>query len=249
MSSEHHAVLSRIKTVSDMVEAFRNEERCRYLLERMVWPRGRICPACGFRESIALAGRDTGAKARPGLYQCSNGACRHQFTVTTHTPLHTTKLPLRIWLTAMWLFPILQVALGSRHGRGERTGHGGVFTVIPYLLGNLPLSNRAVVVNAGLQERVQRCYWYGLSVTALFGSMFNPQNRGRTITGCFLTTLGHWPSRWPADHVPSFRRSPDIFQIMAEYGARIEIDKHEPRYGALERRRQAQPCDLFPHGG
>jgi hypothetical protein len=103
MSNEHHAVLSRIKTVSDMVEVFRNEERCRHLLEQMVWPRGRICPACGFRESIALAGRDTGAKARPGLYQCSNGACRHQFTVTTHTPLHATKLPLRIWLTAMWL--------------------------------------------------------------------------------------------------------------------------------------------------
>jgi hypothetical protein len=56
MSSEHHAVLSRIKTVSDMVEAFRNEERCRHLLEQMVWPRGRICPACGFRESIALRG-------------------------------------------------------------------------------------------------------------------------------------------------------------------------------------------------
>ena len=79
MSGWHHAVLSRIKTVSDMVEAFRDEERCRQLLEQMVWRRGRICPVCGFRESIALAGRDTGAKARPGLYQCSNGSCRHQF--------------------------------------------------------------------------------------------------------------------------------------------------------------------------
>jgi Transposase zinc-ribbon domain len=57
MSSEHHAVLSNIKTVSDMVGAFRDEERCRYLLEQMVWPRGRVCPARGFRESIALAGR------------------------------------------------------------------------------------------------------------------------------------------------------------------------------------------------
>ena len=103
MSGGHHTVLSRIKTVSDMVEAFRDEERCRQLLEQMVWRRGRICPVCGFRESIALAGRDTGARARPGLYQCSNGTCRHQFTVTTHTPLHATKLPLRIWLTAMWL--------------------------------------------------------------------------------------------------------------------------------------------------
>jgi hypothetical protein len=132
MSSEHLAVLSKIKTVSDMVEAFHNEERCRRLLEQMVWPRGRVCPACGFRESIALAGRDTGAKARPGLYQCSNGVCRHQFTVTTHTPLHATKLPLRIWLTAMWLIlqsdkgissPRLAEAIGVSQPTAWRIGH------------------------------------------------------------------------------------------------------------------------------
>jgi transposase-like protein len=121
MAGEHHSVLSRIKTVSDMVDAFRDEEQCRRLLEQMVWSRGRICPACGFRESCALAGRDTGAKARPGLYQCANGACRHQFTVTTHTPLHSTKLPLRIWLTAMWL--ILQSDKGiSSIGLAEAVG-------------------------------------------------------------------------------------------------------------------------------
>jgi len=58
----------------------------------MVWPRGRICPACGYRRSTALAGRDAGRQVRPGLYQCSNGTCRFQFTVTTRTPLHSTKL-------------------------------------------------------------------------------------------------------------------------------------------------------------
>jgi hypothetical protein len=34
-------VLARIKTVPDMTAAFRNEGRCRRLLEQMVWPRGR----------------------------------------------------------------------------------------------------------------------------------------------------------------------------------------------------------------
>lgn len=28
--------------------------------------------------------------------QCSSGDSRFQFTVTTHTPLHSTKLPLRV---------------------------------------------------------------------------------------------------------------------------------------------------------
>jgi hypothetical protein len=96
-------MLAEITAVSDMVAAFRDEERCRRLVEAMIWPRGRLCPKCGCRDSIALAGRDVGRKARPGLYQCSYGECQFQFTVTTRTPLHSTKLPLRTWLTGLWL--------------------------------------------------------------------------------------------------------------------------------------------------
>lgn len=104
MSEMMLATLSNIRTVEDMVAAFRDEEHCRHLLEGMVWRDGRVCPACGYKRSIAIAGRDMGKRrARPGLYQCSSGDCRFQFTVTTHTPLHATKLPLRVWLKAMWL--------------------------------------------------------------------------------------------------------------------------------------------------
>jgi hypothetical protein len=62
-------ILSRVTTVSNMIRAFRDEEHCRRLLEAMVWPSGRICPACGYRRSIALIGRANGKRARPGLYQ------------------------------------------------------------------------------------------------------------------------------------------------------------------------------------
>jgi hypothetical protein len=58
--------LSGITTVQDMVRAFQDEDRCRRLLEAMVWPKGRICPACGYRRSIALMGRENGKCARPG---------------------------------------------------------------------------------------------------------------------------------------------------------------------------------------
>jgi len=72
-----HEMLSRLRTVAEMVEAFRDEEEYRRLLEVMVWPNGRVCPAYGHRRSIALAGRDIGQyRARPSLYQCSDGACR-----------------------------------------------------------------------------------------------------------------------------------------------------------------------------
>ncbi|TBW32701.1 IS1595 family transposase [Siculibacillus lacustris] len=94
--------LAAIKTVVEMTEAFRDEAHCRRLLEQMIWPRGRICPGCGCRQSVTLAGRDVGRRARPGLYQCSNGDCRMQFTATTRTPLHSTKLPIRTWLAGLW---------------------------------------------------------------------------------------------------------------------------------------------------
>lgn len=124
--------LAEIRTVAQMTEAFRDEDRCRQLLEAMVWPRGRICPACGYRRSVALAGRDVGRRARPGLYQCSNQTCRLQFTVTTRTPLHATKLPLRTWLMGLWF--ILQSdkgissirlaeALGVSQPTAWRMGH------------------------------------------------------------------------------------------------------------------------------
>jgi len=112
---EAREVLSGITTVRDMVTVFADEERCRRLLEAMVWPRGRICPACGCRDSTALAGRDVGRRARPGLYQCANGECQFQFTVTTRTPLHATKLPLRVWLTALWLVLQSDKGISSVH--------------------------------------------------------------------------------------------------------------------------------------
>ncbi len=103
MADSSREWIDGVRTVAQMAAAFHSEEACRRLLERMVWPKGRLCPFCGSKRSIALRGRDCGRKARPGLYQCQARQCRRQFTVTTCTPLHATKLPLGLWLTAMWL--------------------------------------------------------------------------------------------------------------------------------------------------
>lgn len=159
MSIDARSILSGIATMRDMTLAFRDESRCRQLLEALVWPNGRICPACGFRKSVALTGRDMGKRARPGLYQCSSGDCRHQFTVTTRTPLHSTKLPLRTWLTGLWL--VLQSdkgissvrlaeALGISQQAAWRMGHalrlmltnhdqlGGIVEVDEFYFGGKP---------------------------------------------------------------------------------------------------------------
>jgi hypothetical protein len=67
MSIDARSILSGIATMRDMTLAFRDEGRCRQLLEALVWPNGRICPACGFRKSVALTGRGHGQARSTGI--------------------------------------------------------------------------------------------------------------------------------------------------------------------------------------
>ena len=82
--------------ISEFRNQFPDEVICRQYLEKSIWPQGRICPHCKSLKSWLLSG----PSSRRGLYECSG--CRKQFTVTTKTPLHSTKLPLRTWLMAMY---------------------------------------------------------------------------------------------------------------------------------------------------
>lgn len=48
-----------------------------------------------------------------GTYQCGERECGLLFTVTTKTPLHSTKLPLIKWLEAMWFVVEMPKGLSS----------------------------------------------------------------------------------------------------------------------------------------
>jgi transposase-like protein len=77
-------------------ERFPDENACRTFFESIIWRNGRFCPHCGFERSYPISGKTT----RPGLYEC--GRCKGQFTVTTKTPMHSTKLALWKWLLTMY---------------------------------------------------------------------------------------------------------------------------------------------------
>jgi transposase-like protein len=92
-------------------EAYGTEAQCRAVVEKLRWPSGFVCPACG-----GCAGK--GLSTRPKI-QCR--ACRHQVSLTAGTIFHATKLPLTGWFLAMWLIAtakngISSVALGRRLG-------------------------------------------------------------------------------------------------------------------------------------
>jgi transposase-like protein len=76
---------------------FSNETICRRFFESARWPNGRICPHCGFGVSYKIRIKEP----QVDRYECK--CCKRHFTVTTKTVLHSTKLPLRKWLQAMYL--------------------------------------------------------------------------------------------------------------------------------------------------
>ena len=88
-----------IRSIYDIYKRLPDEDAARDFLEEMIWTEGRFCPHCGSLDSRPLRGKST----RPGLYQCAERECRRQFTITTKTPMHATKLDLRTWVLAIFL--------------------------------------------------------------------------------------------------------------------------------------------------
>ena len=79
---------NRSRSVAEMLES---EEFCRELLEKARWPEGPVCMSCGAK---GAASRLT---TRPGLWTCK--ACRRcQYSVTSGTQLHRSRLPVSAWV-------------------------------------------------------------------------------------------------------------------------------------------------------
>jgi transposase-like protein len=77
---------------------FHDEEKAFAYVEARVWPKGPICPHCGGSDRIS---KMRGKSTRMGLHKCYS--CRKPFTVRMGTIFESSKVPLHIWLQAMYL--------------------------------------------------------------------------------------------------------------------------------------------------
>lgn len=77
---------------SQFLDWFATEEACLSYLERLRWPGGFACPACGAIEEPYRSSR--------GRLVCR--ACRFQSTVTAGTIFDKTRTSLRVWLAGAW---------------------------------------------------------------------------------------------------------------------------------------------------
>ena len=78
-------------TYQELLTWFPDNAACIAYLEKLRWPDGFICPACGGGESW---------RTQRGLLMCS--ACGRKTSVTAGTIFHRTRTPLATWFAAIW---------------------------------------------------------------------------------------------------------------------------------------------------
>lgn len=88
---------------------FRNEEAAYEFVESKVWPRGPVCPHC--RESRNIR-KLKGTSTRIGTYKCYS--CLKPFTVKIGTVFEASRLPLHVWLQAIYLIAQADHAVPAR---------------------------------------------------------------------------------------------------------------------------------------
>jgi transposase-like protein len=83
---------------ADLAPHFADETKAIELVERLMWPKGAVCPHCQATErQYQLKGKAT----RPGLRKC--GLCRKQYTVKIGTIFEDSKIPLSKWLIVIYM--------------------------------------------------------------------------------------------------------------------------------------------------
>jgi len=85
------------ETLIQLNDHFSNEQVCREHLATLRWGKDGdpCCPFCGVEGSYSI---EAGKR-----YKCKDKACHRKFSVTVGTIFENTKLPLRVWFTAIYL--------------------------------------------------------------------------------------------------------------------------------------------------
>ncbi len=87
----------------DVTAEFNTDDKCLDYLEKMRWPNGVCCIACGSVKVSRIIRETKSKNKRKRLYQCLEKECKHQFSPTAGTIFHDSHLPLKKWFAAIAL--------------------------------------------------------------------------------------------------------------------------------------------------
>jgi len=77
------------------------DEQCFAFLEKQRWPDGVRCAVCGCNRISRIVRKSKTKNVRKNLYQCLESTCKQQFSVTSGTIFHDSRVPLSKWFMAI----------------------------------------------------------------------------------------------------------------------------------------------------
>ena len=87
----------------EVMRSLGSEEECFAFLEGMRWPEGVRCAVCGCDRISRITRKSATKNVRKSLYQCLEATCKQQFSVTSGTVFHDSRIPLTTWFLAIQL--------------------------------------------------------------------------------------------------------------------------------------------------
>src|SRR5271168_4003833 len=90
---------------------YHDDDKAREHLEKVLWPRGPVCPRCGVMDDriTKLQGKST----RPGVYKCKD--CRKPFSVTVGTVMERSHIPLTKWIAATYFMMTAKKSMSAKN--------------------------------------------------------------------------------------------------------------------------------------
>jgi transposase-like protein len=85
----------------DIARELGTEEECFAFLEKQRRPDGVRCAVCGCNRISRIERKSKSKNVRKNLYQCLESTCKQQFSVTSGTIFHDSRIPLTKWFTAI----------------------------------------------------------------------------------------------------------------------------------------------------
>lgn len=85
---------TEFKSVIQLLEYYKDENKCKALLAQQRWGKQAVCPHCASAKAPYITNRG---------YKCSEKECGKKFTVTVGTVFENSKIKLRYWFAAIYL--------------------------------------------------------------------------------------------------------------------------------------------------
>lgn len=100
---ESEVAVPPFKSLIALFDHFNSEKICLEYWERMRWKEGLVCPHCKGMQAYKIKGG----------YKCKDVICQKKFSALSGSIFENTKLPLRTWFGAIYLFTAHKKGISS----------------------------------------------------------------------------------------------------------------------------------------